>query len=648
MNLKKKILLIISLIALAVLTYSPHFLYPLPYHLDEWDHIGRSIRLQEQGFSYFNNHSPIEIGFDIILLIISIILSLFKIDIVFVYQFLPAINSLAIALILFFYMKKQINNYWLALSALPFLAFLPSNVNILGMWFYAPILAAIPFIYLSLFNLEKAVEEKSKKNLYLTAFFLFILAFIHQSSFLLLFIISTVYLSFNYKFVIENKKIFYPLTILIIPAIIMFLHLTNNLSNISNFFSSFVWGPISPQINYNPFTFYGIISSLFALIGFYISFKNKLFLQFRIYFLISLISILIFPLTQFTIFSAYQRYIYHFMIASIPLSALGFYISIKWINNKLDKINNKLRLFILIAIILLIFLGMFYNYFTLHPKTKLYHAIEPSEIPVLQSLSGYPPGIVLTPIDMGIAVRPITKVHDPALTFFDWKKTEDLEKFYNSDCENIKESLYNNYLTEKKISYILSRKTIECDNLKLLENEYPYKLYQFERNNLVLLYLKNIKASESIPTITKKELIVNNFTIITQIKLEQINLAKIGIIKSVYGDGYRSGWSVGIENSRIVFKSGNLTNKKAVYSSEILKANNNYDIKITYQDKNLNIYINNKLDKSTNVPLSYDYNSSAPILVNGYWDTGKTDNIQEILILNKSLSMSEIEHFTDI
>lgn len=623
MDLNKKILLVISLVAIAFLVYSPHFLYSLPYHLDEWDHIGRSIRVQEQGLSYFKTHTPVEIGFDVIILIISWFLSLLKTDIIYAYKFLPAINALTIACILFFFLKKEFGSYWLALSALPFLAFLKSNVNILGIWFYVPILAGVPLIYLSLFTLEKAVKENHPKKIYLIAIFLFILSFIHQSSFLLTSIVSAIYLARHYRFVIENKKLFSPFLILIIPSVIMFIFLTSGLSDLPSFFKAFTWGPIHPQINYNPFTLYGIPASIFAFIGFYISLKNKKIFTFRIYSLISLISILLFPLINVSFFSAYQRYLYHFMIASIPLSALGLYISVKWLKNRLEEaeFSSVSKKAILISLIFILIAGMSFNYFSLHPQTRLYKAIEAHEIPFIEKLSEYPSGVVLSSLNQGITIRPITKKHDPALTSLDFKKKDELDKFYSSDCSIKEEYLYNgNVFPEKtkfnkelgknieKIDYIISDDSINCEFVSLIDSQNNKNIYKtiLEKEILFKIPKETIFKGETLIEITPKETSSKNFNLTFSIQPEKNNLTS-PFMRASKGDGFKTGWSVHLNENRIELIWGNGTKTSKLITNKRISSEEYSEITITYNES-FRIYINGQLESERKS--EYEYNLS--------------------------------------
>ena len=471
---KKIILLIVSLTFLFVLVYSPHFNQPLPYHHDEWVHISNSASMKEQGFSYFLKH-PIESGFAFLLLIISLFVNLITI-----YKFLPAINALIIGIILFSFLEKRFN-YWIGLFSIIFLASLKSNANIMGIWFYVPIIAVIILDYLCLFTLEDSIKENNPKKMYLVLLYLFLIGIIHQSSFLVISLVVLIYLSINYKFLINNKKYFYPFLILMIPSIIVFLHFTNNLTNIGGFFKNFIWGPIMPQINYNPFLFYGFLSSIFAVIGFIIAYQKKKLLPFRIYLFIPLINIILFPLTKISIFSAYQRYLYHFMIAMIPFSAIGFYYLIKKISKLLNK--NKIikitgvSLFIILSIVLI-----FYNYYDLHSQAKVYISVYPDEIEALGELKDYPKGRILVPTRMGSATKFIAD-KETIISYSNFKYFNNPAEFYGGDC-NIKENFLYNISTKHyiKTDYVYSDKQINCSFLEELYTKNKKSVYSVKLN----------------------------------------------------------------------------------------------------------------------------------------------------------------------
>jgi hypothetical protein len=466
---KKKLLLFFALIFIFLLVYSPHFIHTYPFHFDEWYHISKVARMHEQGLSYFSNQELVQVGFDIILLFIS-----FFVDLIVIYQFLPAINVVIIAVILFYFLRKEFG-YWVGLSSVIFLASLKSNINILGLWFYVPVIGAIVFDYLCLFFLEESVRTNKPKKIYLAALFLSLIAFIHQSSFLVIFLVILVYLCFNYKFVLNYKRYFAPFLILIIPALIMVWSLSRGFKRMSYFFSKFTWSPIAAQINYNPFLFYGILLSLFAIIGYYFCYKQRKLLIFRIYILIPLINLSIFPFTNFTVFSAYQRYIYHFMIAAIPLSAAGFYYIINYIQNYLKKYNKIIANIVIDFLIIFSFIVIFVGYYELRSGATLYYSIDSNEYEALQSLRDYPGGKVLAIRRLGAPMKAVSG-HEAKFNFFYPERSTKLNEFYSGDCDLKKELLYNNYFRRQDTGYVHSKNPINCSFLK--------EIYQNENNSI--------------------------------------------------------------------------------------------------------------------------------------------------------------------
>jgi hypothetical protein len=465
----KKYLLLIPVLALAfILVYEIHFDQPLPIHLDEWAHIGNVAEIHEQGPSRLG----IESGFDIILLFISFFANLIEI-----YKFLPAINVVLISLVLFYFMRKKFN-FWVGFLSIIFLASLRSNINILGIRFFVPVIAAIVFDYLCLFYLEESVKEKNPKKIFLSVLFLFLIAFIHQSSFLVIFLVVLVYLCFNYEFVVKNKYYFLPFTLLIFPTILAFRSLTSNFVFLGDFFKSLIWGPLyQAQINFNPFLFFGILSSMFAVIGYYIAYRKKTLLLFRIYVIIPLINLFIFPFTNFTIFSSYQRYIYHFMIAAVPLSAVGFYYSIMFVKDYLKKFGKVFSCVIVGLLVAVSIFVIFYGYNKTIPGADISYTLTEDEYFALKTLENYPSGDVLTPMRMGITVRAILKDSKSYTTSFYVGRKEKMDQFYDGNCSTKKDIIDKKELDS--FMYVYSKTLIECnftEEIYQAGNNFIYRL----------------------------------------------------------------------------------------------------------------------------------------------------------------------------
>jgi hypothetical protein len=629
---KKNLLFIFALVFIFLIVYSPHFANPLPFHFDEWTHISKATKIREQGLNYFFNNSPVQIGFDIILVLIS-----FFVNLIFIYRFLPAINAMIISFILYIFLRKKFN-YWTGLVSIIFLASLRTNVNILGLWFYVPIIAAIVFDYLCLFYLEKSIKKDNPKNIYLVALFLFLIAFIHQSSFLIIFLVVIIYLLFNYKFVIKYYKYFLPFLILIIPATLTLPFL--GVKSLSSLINEIIWLPAVTQIYYNPFLFYGLLSSIFAGIGYYLCYKQKKLLTFRIYILIPLINLLVlFPIKKFTIFSAYQRYLYHFMIAAVPLSAAGFYYSIKFIKNKLGKYGKNLSYIIIGSILLFSFIAIFYNYYDLNPRARLYYSVFPSEYEALQSLKDYPKGKVLTLIRIGAAM-PAINGNDAVFDFEDFEATESLYNFYEGDYELKKEYLYNDYFTSDDIDYVHSKEPINCSFLEeIYQNAYQNNsnyIYKVELKKDKLFFInRTINFTNIVNTISvsSDDFKLYNFTFYAWIKPVNgiLENSQIIILEQIFKNEDFDVWKFGFGNNklRVIW----MENKKLLGTTDISKDKWTF-ITLTH-DENFSIYVNGKLDATINA--NYCYNGHIDMRIEKI-----KGEMREIVLDDYSYSADEI------
>jgi len=387
------------------------------------------------------------------------------------------------------------------LTGIILLASLRNDNSIYGLWFYVPVTGAIVFSYLTLFFLEESVSENNPKKIYLTALFLFLIAFIHQSSFLVIFLTTAVFFIFNYKFVIKQYKYFLPFLILLIPAKIVIEKMPGGFS-----LNHFIWGPAPLQASYNPILFYGVLLSIFALAGYYFAFREKKLISFRIYVLIPLINLYLFPFTNFTIFSAYERYMMHFMLAMVPLSAVGFFKLISIVNNNINKLKKFLRIkiatdlfryIVIIGVFVVCFFVIFYNYYNIHPNKKLYHIIEDKDYEAMLFLRDYGEpsrAIRLHPTQAevlverfpGIALPPIAEkasiLTDPLAASS--KEYSVIHKFFDGDCSEKQEVISNAYYGNLKYAY--SYEEMDCDFLEEIYNKdgiYIYKIIKEKINN---------------------------------------------------------------------------------------------------------------------------------------------------------------------
>jgi len=448
---KEDILLVLACTFAFLLVYSPHFMYNYPFHIDEWHHIELALKLNEG-----KKIELMEIGFDFILSMLSRTVNLIK-----VYAFLPALFALFSAFILFYYLRKRFNSIAAFIGILLF-ASLPSNVNLLGLWFFTPLTMAIPFIYLSLFIFEEALNEKNKKKFIISLILTAIAFTIHPPSGLII-ILGGGFLALREKKLFKEKKDLAYLLVLLIPITAYFIILWKGsfISTIA-FLSRYLIFTKEFSVylfSMNPIILYGIIPFILALVGMVKSFKIKKLQEFSFIFILSVINFIIFSIFDVTFFAHYQRVIYYAMLSAVPLSAIGFiyvYASIK----KLIK-NNAFKTILLITLIIIAILPPYINYYKLHQQARLYTLVNPEEVPALEFVRTLPEPIIITPRRIGNVLYPFTQKE--ALISLYWhkhKKEKEIEVFYKEDCD-YEEDL----LREIPADYVFSFDKINCSFL---------------------------------------------------------------------------------------------------------------------------------------------------------------------------------------
>ncbi len=474
----KLVLLGAVLIFSAILIFIPHFDYRYPLHLDEWNRITEAGIIKNEGFSTIFDY-PVGAGFTLFLYFIDLFLPL-----VLIYKFLPVFNLLLVSGVLFYFLNKRYN-YWTGIFGILFFVSLRSNTNILGNLFFVPITFAAAFIYFCLFLLDET--KKNPHLLYLVFLALLFIISIHPSSFLVLSFVVFLYYIFNYKFALRNYRHFLPFLILIIPTIIIGLNVAKNYGGL---LSKITWGLSVIQINFNPLILYGVLSSIFALIGFVLVFKRKELLAFRIYVSISLISLIGFLFFNFTIFSSYQRYLYHFMIGAVPLSAFGFYEVLKFLYSFFRNYKNELRIVILGVLVVLSFSSIFFFFFSAYPGSENFdlgidYVIDDSDYDAMMFLRDYGIGYVnqsyyfhaaevVSPRFPGTAMYAITnKGSISNLDVNSFIPNEIADNFFLGNC-NIKQGTFENY---QQLRYVYSYEEINCSFLN-----------EIFRNDKVFLY----------------------------------------------------------------------------------------------------------------------------------------------------------------
>jgi hypothetical protein len=212
-------LFVLAVVLVFVLVYSPHFSYKYPLHADEYFHLEQSKKILTGEYDFKELHYPFL--FQVSLLPLFLIEVVFGISPLFLYQFLPVIYAVIASIFLFLFVFRLTKNFWISLFSMVFFASLPSDVNLMGLWFATPFSLTIPLIFAFLFFFIKAVQDSKKKDIIIASAILFITSFIHASSIAFLFPILLVYFLFNQNKIKKNKNflfLFLPYLIYVVFA----------------------------------------------------------------------------------------------------------------------------------------------------------------------------------------------------------------------------------------------------------------------------------------------------------------------------------------------------------------------------------------------------------------------------------------------
>lgn len=465
MNHLQKLILILSLLLVFILVYSPHFSYKYPLHVDEYHHIAKAINFLETGnLNVIPNyqHQPfspnLEPGFTMLLSVFSFITQ----NPILFYKFLPAIFAALAAFILFHLMLYITKNFYLAISSVIFFASLKSNINLHGLWFFTPLTMAIPLIFLFILLFLKTLDTKDRRLLVLTIITLLVLFTIHPVSAFLLYILVFLYLLIKKNF---KKSI---LLFILLPPIIIFLLLLllrDSSHPVINLILDWLileegWGYI--EIKYLLPGLYNIVPFLLALIGLYPALKNQKARLFIIWFILTAFFIFLFTKFKFSIILPYQRILYYSLLSLVPLSSFGLFFILGYIK--------KYKIIIPIFL-LLVGVFSFYNYYNLPEESQLYHVLDDEDYRALLFLKQYSPKIILAPLPQSAAVYPVSRHYIIGMTQANLLGGERfrVKEFYEEGCET-----KNEIIKQFDIKYILSKEGLECELLKKVYSEGNY------------------------------------------------------------------------------------------------------------------------------------------------------------------------------
>lgn len=466
------------LAAVFLLVYSPHFSYSYPLHVDEWVHLGLA-----KGKITRPIHP--EFAYQLFLKAISPPLKLLGTDIILFYRFLPALFACTAAVILFYFMYKLTKSFFIAIFSMIFFASLPTDVNLMGLWFATPFSLCIPLIYLFFFLFISSFKEKSSRDFIWSIVILFVILAVHASSAFFILPVLLVYFVLNRKD-IEKKHltVFIPYFAAFLAVLV--LRWSGDLgTTLGNFLKliAFEYGrtPLDPVLLTNPVVYgpfvinpylipllYGLVPFTLALIGIYFYFRDERFRIFTLWFLVTAFLLFLFNLTDVSIFARRQHMVYYAMLSLIPLSAAG----LKKLMDLINGLNLKkaIRSGLAVALILFVMIAAFYNYWNPEPGTELYYLVDDNDYRALLFLKNITDSNkVIAPLEESVAIPAISE--KPVLAGIWPRKSpvieERVRRFFSvSNCSE-KEWI----ILTHGANYVYSTEQINCKWVEIYDDQ---------------------------------------------------------------------------------------------------------------------------------------------------------------------------------
>lgn len=459
------------------LVYVDNFSYPFPIHVDEWTHLSQIIYILESNTLGFMNpyppaiqiHQDLEAGYHLILAAFFKISSL---DPISTYQYFATIFFIINSLLLFFLTKKLTHNYWIGLLSVIFFLAIPSNSNILGNWFAVPLTFSIFIIFAFFIFFIDYINTKEKKY-FLFATIFYLLSFCYPLATILITLITFSYLVFEYKIYekLNKNKIFLIIGFL---GVLVFALLFQNLI-FNRDWTSF-------QFNYSLIFFYGILPTLFSILGAYFVLAKKINKIFLIWPLICLINLVIYKIFEFGLFLPYERTFFYYLLGLVPLAAIGlFYFSEFFYNFLIKRLIKNKKIFVMVLVLLLLvsvnFFFIFNNYYPSENNGDFafIQSLDEKDYDAIKFI-GQNLGernIVLADPFISLGIYPIGKNSVVAIenSNLEYGDTKIASKFFSSSCEDKQKIAYQN-----NVVFVLSRFELKCSFLieKYNRGDYIY------------------------------------------------------------------------------------------------------------------------------------------------------------------------------
>jgi hypothetical protein len=411
----------------------PTHLYP--YHVDEWQHLALSeYALEEKSLPIVNPYiesQPEKYNFEIGFTILNaLLIGALPIASVHLYAFLPGlVMSLSMAA-LFYCLRARVGFKESIFSSL-LLIFIPSNINLTGFWFYTPLSASIPLIFLTI-----GLYLRSKLTLRLLASSFFLLIVYPPGFFLSFFIVSI------YEILSYNNVRRYLFAGLILTVIL----LTFLLSTFTVFSSS--WQKTF-AVTYNPFILFGSLLTFLSAVGAMREYRN-LEMTWLVWPAITGMLLLLYHVVNATVLIPYPRVLYYFLIGLVPLAGLGLH--------EIDKHVSWLKPAFTGTLVALILLFSYHSIDDTRFRFQDFFSEE--DMQVLHQLKDEPgTSKVLSNPHLASTIYPITGNHVPALpdSLLKYGDPRLYTRFLRAGCSG-KQRI----IEEEQIDYVITQERVEC------------------------------------------------------------------------------------------------------------------------------------------------------------------------------------------
>jgi hypothetical protein len=482
---KVKYLLLTAVIILSVfLIYGLHYrdyvkcngciseLYPYPIHGDEWTHLAQAIYMMDAGTlpninPYLGTpHVNLESGFHAFL---AQLFTLTGLDPVLNYQFLPAIFTILILLILTLFVYNLTKNFYIGIISSVFLLSIRENINITGLWFFVPFILGVFLLFFFFYT----YFDKEIRNLsiifYIVSMFVYpVITFVITAALFILFLLDN---NFNFN----NIKNYWPYIFLMALSFIIVLFYFKLDFGAVLYSLTFKYGWTTGfEVNYSLMELYGLAGIISALIGVYVIIKQKLNKILIILPALILIPVIMYNTVQYTVFLPFQRAIVLLLMLLAPLSGIGLYAVMSKIYYMLHKKFISISIIILLSVLFLIV--SFYNYHVVTEQTfEPSHLVTTYDYDALMYMRyAHINGKIMAPWDVSFGVYPISKNTLMALVPSNLGEgdTAPIFMFYYSNC-----LLKRDILTNNSITFVYSRFPLNCKFLKPIysNNSYIYE-----------------------------------------------------------------------------------------------------------------------------------------------------------------------------